>query len=483
MDELYEKLGILNLWGDSVSSDQTSFEVTEGWLNHKSGKVKHKNRPVHSDNLTSWLAEESKVVGDETQSLVMRLVWVGVDVKGKKVLLSESVKQVLLQTFGLEKAFSYAQSCITNVSAFSPSQEQPGQRAYSFCYVPKVASVWSHSRFETQAPTDRPFLTQGLVFLQGQERETLSVFMNRPWNASLYGNAMFPAFLFSLLLSAQIHQTEATIKTDVRAIESRTGHHMFASRDVGEAATEEIGQLSAQTNGHATKLASVVRKSKMIENLLDFVTRNLQEEDVAQAAARVPQTDGCRFLKNHVDILRDRLAMQTVDTDFTLKRVQIQINALAAIISRNDSLSNISLSKSQREIALHSYRDSSSMKTLAIVTMFFLPGSFISALFSTQLFDWESVDASSNSMGVKANPQFKLYWVITISLTVVTFLLYFLWLWFLKRQRDQIHQDTSLDGFDKLSLSEKGETEEIRLSRNRKETMLSKKSTSLSGSW
>lgn len=81
------------------------------------------------------------------------------------------------------------------------------------------------------------------------------------------------------------------------------------------------------------------------------------------------------------------------------------------------------------------------MKTLAVVTMFFLPGSFISALFSTNCFEWAAVDLKSSSIGVKATPQMSLYWAITIPLTVLTFSLYFLWLAFQKRERDNMVKD------------------------------------------
>lgn len=89
-------------------------------------------------------------------------------------------------------------------------------------------------------------------------------------------------------------------------------------------------------------------------------------------------------------------------------------------------------------IALSSHRDASSMKTLAVVTMFFLPGSFISALFSTNCFDWDGVDLGSKSMGVKTTPQFDLYWVVTIPLTVITFVLYYCWLVFQGWQRRKL---------------------------------------------
>jgi hypothetical protein len=98
------------------------------------------------------------------------------------------------------------------------------------------------------------------------------------------------------------------------------------------------------------------------------------------------------------------------------------------LVTWNDSLSNLDLAAGTHEIAEASYRDASSMKTLAFVTMFFLPGSFVSSLFSTDLFEWDSRDLRSDSMGVKPTPQLGLYWAITIPLTVLTFVAYFGWL-------------------------------------------------------
>lgn len=94
------------------------------------------------------------------------------------------------------------------------------------------------------------------------------------------------------------------------------------------------------------------------------------------------------------------------------------------------------------DIALSSHRDASSMKTLAFVTMLFLPGSFISALFSTDCFDWDAAkEDKGESMSVPSTPQFLLYWAITIPLTVLTFIFYFVWLHFSsKKRRRQRHR-------------------------------------------
>jgi hypothetical protein len=78
------------------------------------------------------------------------------------------------------------------------------------------------------------------------------------------------------------------------------------------------------------------------------------------------------------------------------------------------------------------------MKTLAIVTMFFLPGSFISALFSAPFFAWDELNNRDyRHIGVRTTPQFNLYWAITIPITVLTFILYFSWVFYQKYSRSR----------------------------------------------
>lgn len=101
------------------------------------------------------------------------------------------------------------------------------------------------------------------------------------------------------------------------------------------------------------------------------------------------------------------------------------------------ALNNLDITNDMAQIAHSTYRDAASVKTLAVVTMFFLPGSFVSALFSTPLFSWDDVDPSSGSISVPMTPQLRLYWAITIPLTVLTFVLYFSWLLYQDRQRER----------------------------------------------
>ncbi|KAL6863956.1 hypothetical protein J3F83DRAFT_180142 [Trichoderma novae-zelandiae] len=470
MEEIYQKLGVVNLWEGFSNSDDTSFQVIEARHQHASGKISINRKLVYLKELDSWLAEGTEDAGDTSQSLVLRLALIGCDIKRRLLKLSKEVLDPLLEEFNLELAYTYSQSCITNVSAI-PSK---GQQTYSFCYMPKLVAVWSQKGFARKSGTDRerPPLTQGLILVEESNKGFLSDTLCSPWDALLYRSPMFPALLFSMILSMQVHFEEAKIKVKLREIEERTGQDRVAVRK-HEATTESYIKLAAQVDRHAVKLASVSRKSKMAGKTLSFILENTSGVGFWPSFGTAALANPSELLRSHVSLLQDRLSMQAVDIEYTLRRVQLQINTLAGIISRDDVKANLDLAESQ-------HRDSLSMKTLAIVTMVFLPGSFISALFSTSMFDWDSVDAGAGSIAVRTMPQFGLYWAITVPLTVVTFVLYFFWLRVMKRQRDRRKKS-----FDQLSAEEKGEGGSmIELVKLRKEgTEVSRKSAMPFGNW
>ncbi|KAH6609552.1 hypothetical protein Trco_002898 [Trichoderma cornu-damae] len=451
MEEIYRNLSSVNLWQGLEHSDETSFGVIEAWLSRTPEKqtISITRSVICFKELHCWLAEDAKDDGDQKQSLVLRLALIGCDLQDKKLKLSKQVLDPLLDEFNLQLAYTYSQSCITNVSAI-PSD---GCQTYSFCYMPKLVAIWSQKRLSTRSLADGAYLTQGLLFVDEPKKESLFGELCSPWNALLYQSPMFPAFILSIFLSKQIHGDEAKIKSKIREIEKRTGQDKANVHKRED--TDSYIKLAVQVDRHAVKLASVSRRSKMAEKTLAFILDKTADPDGCATAAPVvaASAEARQLLRSHVSLLQDRLAMQAVDIEFTLKRVQLQISTLAGIISREDVKANLDLAESQ-------HRDSLSMKTLAIVTMLFLPGSFISALFSTSMFDWGSVDPSSGSIAVRTMPQFGLYWAITIPLTVVTFLLYFFWLRTMKKRRD--HRKTG--SFNQLSAEEKGETHMYRRS-------------------
>ncbi|KAL7789977.1 hypothetical protein V8C37DRAFT_187318 [Trichoderma ceciliae] len=463
MEEIYQKLSVVNLWQGFKNSNETSFEVIEAWLQHESGRINMNRKTVYFKELDSWLAEETDGDGETKQSLVLRIALIGCDIRNRVLNLSDDVMRTLLNAFDLELAYKYSQSCITNVSAIPPLSSE--HQAYSFCYMPKLAAVWAHHRFDAESLTDRSYLTQGLIFFDESNMLFLSEVFRTPWSALLYQSPMFPAFLLSLILSTQIHQGEERIKLKVRASE-RCASFKMPRQGYDKSVMSLFVSLAAEADGCAVKLGSLSRKSKMVEKALKFMLKNISEQGSNEPSTESVSAEACQLLRSHVLLLQDRLEMQVVDIEYTLKRVQLQIGMLAGIISRGDFQATLILAESQ-------HRDSLSMKTLAIVTMVFLPGSFISALFSTSMFDWDSVDPSSSSIAVRPLPQFRLYWAITIPLTIATFLLFFFWIWMTKLRHDAQKKkgdEIKQDYFDRISAEEKAEMDVNQLRRLRKDT-------------
>ncbi|KAF2469542.1 uncharacterized protein BDR25DRAFT_288446 [Lindgomyces ingoldianus] len=101
-------------------------------------------------------------------------------------------------------------------------------------------------------------------------------------------------------------------------------------------------------------------------------------------------------------------------------RTNIRINLLFHLANQQESRTSLQIAASTAKVAEQTQRDSSSMITIAAVTMFFLPGTFISAILSTTFFDY-GPDGLSVS---------RKWWILpatTIPLMIATFAVWFGW--------------------------------------------------------
>jgi Mg2+ and Co2+ transporter CorA len=90
---------------------------------------------------------------------------------------------------------------------------------------------------------------------------------------------------------------------------------------------------------------------------------------------------------------------------------------LFALLTHQDAAAAI-------DLGIANKRDTSSMKTIAIVTMTFLPATFLAALFAMPSLDWKGEKVIS--------PRFWVYWAYTIPMTMLVF---GVWLCITERQR------------------------------------------------
>lgn len=82
-----------------------------------------------------------------------------------------------------------------------------------------------------------------------------------------------------------------------------------------------------------------------------------------------------------------------------------------------DSSTSLSIASSSRKIAEETKKDGRSMKTIAVVTMAFLPASLIAGIIDTPFF----TNGEESSGPLKMSQQFWLFWAISLPLTVLVF--------------------------------------------------------------
>jgi Mg2+ and Co2+ transporter CorA len=108
-------------------------------------------------------------------------------------------------------------------------------------------------------------------------------------------------------------------------------------------------------------------------------------------------------------------------------RMELQLNILYSFTSQSDNRIN-------EQIALNSGRDSTSMKILALITAFFLPGTFVATLFSMSMFQWQPSGGGDQGSSDVVSDKFWIYWVVAVPLTVLTVVGWGVWWkWELKK--------------------------------------------------
>ncbi|KAJ3534302.1 hypothetical protein NMY22_g6984 [Coprinellus aureogranulatus] len=83
-----------------------------------------------------------------------------------------------------------------------------------------------------------------------------------------------------------------------------------------------------------------------------------------------------------------------------------------------DSSTSLSIASSSKKIAEETKKDGRSMKIIAVVTMVFLPASLIAGIIDTPFFTTGDEALST----LKVSPQFWIFWVVSVPLTILVFL-------------------------------------------------------------
>ncbi|CAH0049776.1 unnamed protein product [Clonostachys solani] len=437
----YYCLGSQNLWRDHKFK-WTRFIGLEIWhtSSSSSGHQKIEEQVLQEDNLEAWLNRPpNKQDYDGNQWTRLYQMVIASD-DGKKTARSSpgTCLSALLSHSQLQFAFDYAMSYPAGVSAL-PCQAAGGDEIHTYTLAnhPKLALLWKHvipralecddTTFQDEeAALTKLGLTKpsghtfGIIFVDSKEYENLSKLIHRQWSTNLVSHPMFLALISSLHLNFRIDSIHQRIKTEIRRVEARTGHHCFNSLQQFPA-PGDLRELLATMSGFATKLAGTTRKMEFLHEIYRFIHT---QTDINYDGHKPDSIEGeeckhCMDMGHQVRLMQHRLAMQHLENDFILARVEVQMNAMFHLTAQQDSVNGIQIANATQATAVVSLQESSFMKILTLMAITFLPGNFVAALFSTSLFGPET---AANMITIANKPLFALYWIITIPLTLFIYI-------------------------------------------------------------
>ena len=153
-------------------------------------------------------------------------------------------------------------------------------------------------------------------------------FLNQEFVQRICGHPLAATLLCSILFSIEVEEKQASIKSQVRAVEVRTGHHAWKSRKEPPALGDLIA-LTARMSGCDTKIASGLRKQKMLAEMINFVE---ERADMLQSDHNDLRDDQAEMVKNvleNIKPLKQRATAQRIDIEFVQRRVKTQLDAVS----------------------------------------------------------------------------------------------------------------------------------------------------------
>ena len=94
------------------------------------------------------------------------------------------------------------------------------------------------------------------------------------------------------------------------------------------------------------------------------------------------------------------------------------------MMAQKDNGVNLTISQANMEIARATRADSVAMKTIAVVTLTFLPATYVSALLGMNLFNF---DPNAHGGHITYSPDLWIYFLSSILLSVVVLAVWWVW--------------------------------------------------------
>jgi hypothetical protein len=203
----------------------------------------------------------------------------------------------------------------------------------------------------------------------------------------LANHPILPALLAHLCISPEMERWLEIHASGVQNAQSQTGYHSHL--DFPQRATQgqlDYAELSATVSGVAANIATnrfcwqglLRHANAILEETKNFAhSLPLQKQDMTQVTTA--------YILQHASHLSQKSERMIEEADSWQRKATIQVQGLFNLIAQRDQMMSIDVARDTKKLAEDSKRDTTSMKAIAAVTIFFLPGTF-AAVSPTNLF-------------------------------------------------------------------------------------------------
>lgn len=311
-----------DIWEGMSFTSCEDVSVSEVW-NYATDKIPHSTREdfsVKRSGLQSWLAtssERTKGRQDVKGSRSLRIVWIPRVVQRKVLDVHEDTFRDIHANFNHEVAY---RSSLTSVAALGRvTGAPPGSPVYFLSLHPKVSMTWS---FNEQSE-----LVSVICITEVSKIKILKEVLGQTFIQNIANQPMAPALMHAVLLSMEIDQCHQQIKTQVRQVEVRTGHHDWKSR-TEPPALGDLTELSAKMSGYQIRTGSCVRKQYALVELLNFVRR--QQRSLRPDSYKMDLEDP-DSISAMVTTLEEKARAQQTDVGYIECRIKTQLDAVSLL--------------------------------------------------------------------------------------------------------------------------------------------------------
>ena len=208
-------------------------------------------------------------------------------------------------------------------------------------------------------------------------------------------------------------------------IEIATGQHPYDDEHRVDPMKIDFVKSTRDLNSNSTNLGILEMRMENqrrlfneIKDIIDELPVLVENEDRRKYLQQIS-----RSLKEQVEYLASQNENLLFRVHHIQRKAQTQLAVVYNFIAQRDNKLNIEVARDSKAIAAASKRDSSAMKTIAVLTIVFLPGTFIAALFSVPMFNWQA-----SGEGTVVSGRIWIYWAFTIPLTIIVIIVWFLWM-------------------------------------------------------